>query len=130
MSFGYDVNDVMKELQQIKFNTIRLQFPNPPYADLNTTKLRVKVIQDLGGNLKVNEEYDVEFMDKDRPIGTRLMKMKSVNGSTAIRNVNIITSFPFDNRGDIFEEFFEIVTDKSSLGGAKKKSKKLTRKKR
>ena len=131
MSFGYDVNDVMKELQQIKFNTIRLQFPNPPYADLNIFNLRVKVIKDLG-NLKVNEKYDVEFMDKDRPIGTRLMKMKSVNGSTANRNVNIITSFPFESGSEknIFEEFFEIVPDKSSLGGAKKKSKKLTRKKR
>jgi hypothetical protein len=132
MSFGYDVNDVMDELKQIKFNTIRIQFPNPPYANLNTTNLRVKLLKQLG-NLKVNEEYDVEFMDKNRPIGTRLMKilgLPAIKNSVAITAYNIITSFPFESAGSyLFEDYFVIVPNKSSLGGAKKKSKKLTRKK-
>jgi hypothetical protein len=134
MSFGYDVNDVMDELKQIKFNTIRIQFPNPPYADLNNINLRVKLLKPLG-KLEVNKEYDVEFMDnfKNRPIGTRLMKilgLPAIKNSVAITAFDIITSFPFDSAGSyLFEDYFVIVPDKSSLGGAKKKSKKLTRKK-
>jgi len=135
MSFGYDVNDIMDELKQIKFNTIRLQFPNPPYADRNNINLRVKLLKPLG-KLEVNKEYDVEFMDnlKNRPIGTRLMKilgLPAIKNSVAITAFDIITSFPFESAGSyLFEDYFEIVPDKSSLGGAKKKSKKLTRKKR
>jgi hypothetical protein len=132
----YGINDVMDELKQIKFNTIRMQFPNPQYANPSITNLRVKLIKEFtGNNLTFNNEYDVTLGKASH--GMRLMSIPNPVPSSRKINLNIITSFPFHSGSAyIFEEYFEIVPSQQPesqvqvqvQGGAKKKSKKVTRK--
>jgi hypothetical protein len=128
----YGVDDVMNELKQIKFNTIRMLFPNPQYANPSITNLRVKLIKEFtGNNLTFNTEYEVTLGKASN--GMRSMSIPNPVPSSRNISLNIITSFPFHSGSTyIFEEYFEIVPSQQPEsqvhGGAKKKSKKVTRK--
>jgi hypothetical protein len=122
------------------FKVLRIADPNPVWLRPETTKIKVKLLQnDKGlGEYDIVESgiYTAKLVDEPQNSGVRnlILYDSDVNNKEKIvkNDIYIISKYPSIKNSEaiLFESLFEFIEDLTppTSGGAQKKSKKVTRK--